>query len=189
MYCHFCSLYLAAIEEMTETRGTNTAAAGEGVTMKLVIMLLSLLLATEIQTCLAADQTICNPGSTISYYPNGQLKSCPLKDIFPIAGVTCNVFAQITFFELGMLRSCVTRDFFNYDGITCNQYGEVSFYPSGKLDTCILATRAELDGKVCAELQPISLFEDGKLKSCGTPTLSSIQSNGRKTEQRIVRPL
>jgi hypothetical protein len=137
--------------------------------MRSAIFILSLLTVIYVQTCLAADQTICNPGSDIYFYPNGILKSCELKDFFTANGVKCSQYSQIHFHEVGMLRRCVSSDFFVYNGISCNQYAEVSFYPSGQLDTCTLANQVVVEGKTCAALQPISLFENGTLRSCGTP--------------------
>ena len=148
--------------------GDDNSARGEE-SMKLCVLILSLLLIFEVAPSPGADASICNPGTNVIYYPNGQLKSCPLRDIFLLSGVTCNVLAVAEFYELGMLKSCVTRDFFLYEGIVCSEYGKVSFYESGKLESCILSRRAEGDGKICVELEPIYLFENGKLKSCGTP--------------------
>ena len=139
------------------------------VIMKYTIIMLSIIFITDVGTCLGIDQSICNPGSEISYHPNGQLKTCILKDNFAINGVNCKQYATIDLYNTGMLKSCVTSDYFNYDVITCNQYGQVSFYATGKLNTCILSKSIQIDGKTCAPFESISLFENGKLKSCSTP--------------------
>lgn len=154
------SLYLA---------GAAREKALREVTMNLTPATLILLLILWVGTAMGADASICNPGTDIVLYPNGQLKSCILRDFFTINGVVCNHFAIAEFYQTGQLRSCVNRDFFNYDGFVCNELGTISFYQSGKLDTCILAGRVEVEGKICVDLQSISLFENGKLKSCSTP--------------------
>jgi len=138
------------------------------VIMKYTIIMLSIIFITDVGTCLGIDQSICNPGEIINH-PNGQLKTCTLKDNFAINGVNCKQYAPITFYETGKLKSCDTSDYFNYGGITCNQHGLVSFYETGKLDTCILSKTIQIDGKNCAQFEAISLFENGKLKSCSTP--------------------
>lgn len=138
--------------------------------MKLAIIILSLLLITNVEFSLAVDASICNDGSSISYYPNGQLKSCLLRDMFFIGGIKCNHLAPIEFYELGMLRSCVSADFFIYEGtIKCNEMSEVAFYPSGKLERCKLAAQVTIEDTVCTEQEDISLFENGRVKFCGTP--------------------
>jgi hypothetical protein len=136
--------------------------------MKYTIVMLGIILITDVGTCLGVDQTICTPGE-IHYHPNGQLKSCILKDDFAINGVKCKQYAPISLYKTGKLKACVTSDYFNYGSITCNQYGEVSFYPSGKLNTCDLSKTIQIDGKTCAQFESISLLENGKLKSCSTP--------------------
>ena len=109
------------------------------VIMRIVIAVLCALFISDTGICLALDQSICNAGSTINYYPNGQLQSCSLKDNF------------------------------NYGDIVCNQYSIVRFFNSGKLESCTLSRQLEIDGKTCKELESISLFENGKLKSCSKP--------------------
>jgi hypothetical protein len=156
--------------------------------MKSATVILSILMVFTVKLCLGADASICNPGSTISYYPNGELKSCALKDTTVIGGVKCNMYAQVYFYELGMLKGCTTRDFYSYEGITCNEYGEISFYPSGKLDTCILSADAVVQGKSCVAQDPISFFENGKLRSCGTPRLATQPSDAPSPAASRSRP-
>jgi hypothetical protein len=138
------------------------------VTMKHAIILLGILLVTGAGICAEIDPSICNPGSQYSFYLDGRLKSCPLKDDFEINGVNCNQYSVISFYENGAFKSCVDRDYFKYNEITCNQYSLVSFFPTGKLDICTLFESVTIDGKTCVELQPISFFENGALKSCGS---------------------
>lgn len=138
--------------------------------MKYAIIMLSIIFATNVGTCLGADKSICIPGAEITFYPKGQLKSCTLKDNFVINRVTCKQYEPINVYETGTLNSCVTSEYFNYnDTITCNQHSQVSFYATGILNTCILSKTIHIDGKICEQLKPIYLFENGKLKSCSTP--------------------
>lgn len=140
--------------------------------MKLIITMLSIILITNAGPCLGIDKSICVPGSEITFYPKGQLKTCSLKDIFTINRVTCKQYEPISVYETGTLKNCITNEYFNYDGtITCNQHGQVSFYATGILNTCILSKTIHIDGKTCEQLKSISLFENGKLKSCSAPLL------------------
>jgi antitoxin component YwqK of YwqJK toxin-antitoxin module len=107
--------------------------------MKPVLLIIFALLIIDTTVCPGADQSICNPGSTIDYHPNGQLRACSLKDIY------------------------------HYGDISCNQYSTVRFYNSGKLESCTLSSQLEIDGKTCKELEALLLFETGKLKSCSKP--------------------
>jgi hypothetical protein len=138
--------------------------------MKQIITMLSIILIASAGTCLGIDKSICVPGSEITFYPKGQLKTCTLRDNFAINRVTCKQYEPISVSETGMLKSCITSEYFNYDGtITCNQHGQVSFYATGILNTCILSKTIYIDGKSCEQLKPVSLFENGKLKACSTP--------------------
>jgi len=135
--------------------------------MKYAIITLIVLLLAGAGSAEEIDPSICNPGTEISYYSSGRLKSCALGDDYEIFGVNCNQHSVINLYETGTLQSCVNRDYFKYDQITC--YSRISFFPTGKLDTCDLFEAVQIDGKSCVEFQPISFFENGKLKACGAP--------------------
>lgn len=77
--------------------------------MKL-ILLIALASIIALADCFAADQSICNPGTEISYFPNGAVRSCLLRDFYPIDGITCNHLERITFHGNGKLQSCVSSD-------------------------------------------------------------------------------
>lgn len=84
----------------------------------------------------AIEQSICNPGSQVTFYPDGSLMSCVLKED---------------------LRS---------NGITCRQLLPVGFYANGQLERCSLAEKATISDQECKEFSPISFYPDGKFKSC-----------------------
>src|SRR5690349_10961750 len=98
--------------------------------MKLIAGLLTVFLLTNVQNCFGVDQSICNDGATIDYYPNGQLRTCPLKDDYQINGLVCAQYSPITFYPQGALLSCTSNGSFVYRGITCNDQSVITFYPT-----------------------------------------------------------
>jgi len=84
----------------------------------------------------AIDQTICDSGSTVVFYPNGSLRSCVLKDNF---------------------RS---------NDINCNEHRPISFYSDGRLERCDLAESATVSGQACKQFDPVDFYPDGRFKSC-----------------------
>jgi hypothetical protein len=101
-----------------------------------VVFGLSILLLLGVIPAYAIDQSICDSGSKVAFYPNGSLRTCVLKDSF---------------------RS---------DGIKCTEHRAIHFYNDGRLETCELAESTTVSGQKCKEFAPIFLYPDGKFKSC-----------------------
>ena len=70
--------------------------------MKYIIIILGIICITDVGTCSGIDQSICNPGSANTFYPNGQLKACTLKENLSVNGVTCKQYETINLYETGV---------------------------------------------------------------------------------------
>lgn len=97
-----------------------------------------LLVVAGCAQAVAEGTGLCNPGSTVTLYPSGHLKSCrALRDYYSANGIRCNKLGPVGFFDSGKLRNCVLADRATVSGHACNQFGPISFYEDGKLETCV----------------------------------------------------
>jgi hypothetical protein len=133
--------------------------------MKL-ILLLALCSIMAVSVCFGADLSICNPGSEITYFPDGALRSCRLSDFYRTGGITCNHYEIISFYRNGALDSCVTTEDVTYGPVSCAKFGWIKLYASGSLQKCTLKGITEIEGKRCNQQEEAWFLENGRLISC-----------------------
>ena len=135
--------------------------------MRMNLLLLAMILQLAANSSLAASLSICNPGSPIKFYPNGQLESCSLNDTYLINGLRCALNSLIIFYPGGELKSCVATNRAAFGAVTCNEHATIEFHESGRLQMCMTVDLVKIDqGAKCAPLATIMLFEDGTMKYC-----------------------
>jgi hypothetical protein len=85
----------------------------------------------------AADQSICDEGSRVVLYENGDLRSCILKDNYEINGVTCISGYLISYYPNGNLEYCVLYGPVTIGSTQCRENGSIIFYENGDLQSCV----------------------------------------------------
>lgn len=83
------------------------------------------------------NQSICQPGSKIVFYPGGALKSCVLEDFFRVDGIECIKQSHISFYEDGQIEMCILSRETTIDGQKCRKMEPASFYPGGEFRSCV----------------------------------------------------
>ena len=135
--------------------------------MKMNLLLLAMILLSAAQSSRATDLSMCNPGGPIKFYPNGQLESCSLNDIYLVNGLRCALNSLIIFYPGGELKSCVATNRAAFGAVTCNEHATIELHESGRLQMCMTVDLVKIDEEAkCAPLATIMLFEDGTMKYC-----------------------
>ena len=135
----------------------------------------------------AQDEFVIRKGSD-SYYLNGQLEKCFLKEDAVVDGFTCTKW--IHYYENGTLRRITISEPDTFDGKFFPEKSTLFLTEEQKVEKCWFGKKVVLDSlPIFGGFQKItiSFFEDGKIYCCFLSKKHEIQ--GIKCQKGIVNPV